>query len=129
MVDAVNIFRKISMDKLSSEDLNKIFRDSRIALTKNETKDVIKVVRSLENREILLKGTIRKISSQKVGFLNFPSPLISVVSLLMKNILTSLVKRFGTIKINGSRAATADIAVQNKMFGSGTTALIILKKK
>ena len=106
-----------------------MFRDSRIALTKFESKDVIKVVKSLENREILLKGTIRKISSQKGGFLNFPSPLMSVVSLLMKNVLTSLAKRFGTIKINGSRAATADTAVQNKIFGSGTTALIISEKK
>ena len=129
MVDVVNIFRKIPMDKLSSEELNKMFRDSRVTLTKNEIKDVITVVRSLENRKILLKGTIRKISSQKRGFLNLPSPLMSVVLLLMKNVLTSLVKHFGTIKINGSRAATTDTAVQNKFFGSRTTALIISKKK
>ena len=35
------------------------------ALTNNEMKDVRKVMRSLENRGILLKGTIRKMTSQE----------------------------------------------------------------
>ena len=33
-----------------------------ITLTDNEIKDIIKVIKSLENRGILLKGTTRKIS-------------------------------------------------------------------
>ena len=35
---------------------------SGITLTNNETKDIMKVIRSLENRGILMKGTTRKIS-------------------------------------------------------------------
>ena len=41
---------------------------SGITLTKNEIKDIIKVIKSLENRGVLLKGTARKISSQEGGF-------------------------------------------------------------
>ena len=40
---------------------------SRITLTNNEIQDIIKVIKSLENRGILLKGTTRKITSQKGG--------------------------------------------------------------
>ena len=43
----------------------------------NETKDIIKANRSLENRRILLKITTRKIS-QKGGLLNFLAPLMKV---------------------------------------------------
>ena len=45
-------------------------------LTKNEIKDIIKVIRSLGNRGTLLKGTNIKITSQKGEFLNFPRPLM-----------------------------------------------------
>ena len=38
---------------------------------KNETKDIIKVMRSLENRGTLLKRTTRKITGEKRGFFNF----------------------------------------------------------
>ena len=37
----------------------------------------MKVIKSLENREILLKGTTRKITSQEGGFLNFLRPLMT----------------------------------------------------
>ena len=53
-------------------------------LTSNEIKDIIKVASSLENRVILLKGTTRKIDSQKGGLLNFLVPLMEVSLLLMK---------------------------------------------
>ena len=39
-----------------------------ITLTDNEIKDIMKVIKSLENRGILLKGTTRNITSQKEGF-------------------------------------------------------------
>ena len=48
-------------------ELNKTFtssKDSWITLTNNKIKDI----KSLENREILLKGTTRKITSQQGGF-------------------------------------------------------------
>ena len=49
-------------------------------------------MRSLENREILLKVTTRKITRQEGGFLNFVRPLMPAGLPLMKNILTSLAK-------------------------------------
>ena len=42
---------------------------SGITLTKNEIKDIIKVIRSLENRGTLPKGTTGKAISQEVGLL------------------------------------------------------------
>ena len=48
------------------------------------------VIKSLENRGILLKGTTRKITSQEGGFLNFLGPLMTAGLLLRKNILTTL---------------------------------------
>ena len=52
-------------------ELNKTFtssKDSWITLKNNKIKDILKVIKSLENREILLKGTTRKITSQQGGF-------------------------------------------------------------
>ena len=63
-----------------------------MTLPNNEIKYIIKVIISLKNRESSLKGTIRKISSQKGGFLNFLRPLMSVGLPLMKNLLTPLGK-------------------------------------
>ena len=39
-----------------------------ITLTKNEIKDIIKVIRSLENRGILLKETTKKLLVKKDDF-------------------------------------------------------------
>ena len=63
---AANVFKKIKKALL-----NKISEGSRINLMNNEVKGIIKVVRSLENRRILLKGATRKIASKEGGFLNF----------------------------------------------------------
>ena len=41
-----------------------------------EIKYIIKVIRSLENRGISLKGTTRKITNQDGEFLNFVKPLM-----------------------------------------------------
>ena len=60
-------------------------------LTNNEIKDITKVIRSLENRGILSKGTTKKISGHKGQFLNFLRPFCLP---LMKNVLTSLPKIF-----------------------------------
>ena len=40
-----------------------------LILTSSEIKDITKVISSLENRGILLKGTIEKIVNEKEGFL------------------------------------------------------------
>ena len=63
-----------------------------ISLTNNETKDFIKVINSLENGGILLKGTTKRTTSQKGGFLNFFRPLMTTDLPLMKNLLTPLTK-------------------------------------
>ena len=55
-------------------------------------KDIVKVIKSLENRGILLKGSTRKITSQKGGFLNFIRPLMTAGLLLIKSVLTPSAK-------------------------------------
>ena len=52
-------------------------KGSGITLTNNEIKDIMKVIKSLANRGILLKGTNRKITSQEEGFFNFLRPLMT----------------------------------------------------
>ena len=47
-----------------------------ITLTNNKIKDIIKLIMSLENREILLKGTTKNITSQEGEFINFLKPLM-----------------------------------------------------
>ena len=46
-------------------------KGSALTLTNNEIKDVIKVIRSLENRGIFLKGTSKKLLVKKEDFLFF----------------------------------------------------------
>ena len=47
---------------------------SKITITNNETKVIMKVIRSLENRGILLKETTKKVSRQEGRLLNFLKP-------------------------------------------------------
>ena len=47
---------------------------SGITLTSNEIKDIMKVIKSLENKGILLKGTTRKVASEEGQFINFLRP-------------------------------------------------------
>ena len=65
-------------------------KGSGLAITNNEIKDIIKVIRSLENKTILLKGTTKKITGHEGGFLNFLKPLITTGLPLMKNVHTPL---------------------------------------
>ena len=44
----------------------------------NEIKDIMKVIKSLENRGILIKETITKMTSQEGEFLNFLRSLMAV---------------------------------------------------
>ena len=93
-------------------------------LTKKEIKYIIKVIRSFENREILLKRTTRKITSQEQGFLDFLSPLMSTGLPLMENVLTPLAKRI-LVPLGLTKAVSArDVAIQKKIFGYGMKILI-----
>ena len=80
------------------------------------------VIRSLENRGILFKGSTRKNTSEEGGrFFNFIKPLIVVGLPLMKNILTPNV----LVPLGLTAAASAtDAALQKKIYGSGTTTLV-----
>ena len=55
--------------------LHKKLTGSGIMLTNNEIKDIVKVINYLENGGIFLKGTTKKITGEKVGFINFLGPL------------------------------------------------------
>ena len=102
---------------------NKMFRGLEITLTNSETKDIIKVLRSLESRGILSKGTTRKIISEERGFLNFLKPLMAAGLPLSKFVL--LAKSF-LVPIELAAAASAKVSViQKDIFGTRTTALII----
>ena len=61
-------------------------------LTNNEIIDIMKVIKFLENRGILLKGTTTKITSQEGRFLNFIRLLMTAGLPLMKSALTPLAK-------------------------------------
>ena len=56
----------------------------KITLTNTKMKDIIKKIRSIENRGILLKGTTGKIIIQKGGLFNFLVPLMRADLSLMK---------------------------------------------
>ena len=60
--------------------------------TKNEIKEIMKIIRSLENKKILLKGTIIKITNQEWEFFNFLRPLMTAGLPLMKSVLNPLTK-------------------------------------
>ena len=52
----------------------------------------MKVIKPLENRGILLKGTTRKIDIQEGGYSNFLRPLATAGFPLMKKVFTLLAK-------------------------------------
>ena len=56
-----------------------------ITLTNNEIKNIKKIIKSVENKVILLKGTATKITTQKAGYLNFFRPLTTTNVPLMKS--------------------------------------------
>ena len=85
----------------------------------------MKVIKSLQNRRILLKGTTRKINSQKGGFKNFLRPLMTVGLPLIKSVLTPLAKSVLLPLGLSVGISAADTAIQKNIYGSGTTVLII----
>ena len=68
---------------------------SEITLTNNEIKYIIKIIKYLENREILLKETTRKIICQEGWLLGNFLGLSMIVALpWMENVFAPLAKRF-----------------------------------
>ena len=119
--------KKLNEDNLVNSGLNIIGKKIRkgissitfsgITLTNNEKKDIMKVSKSVENREILLKGTTRKITSQEERFFNFLKRLVTVGLPLTRTVLMPFAK--SVLSPLGLLAA-----IQNNIYGSGTTALI-----
>ena len=85
----------------------------------------MKVIKSLENRGILLKGITRKINNQEGRFLNFLRPLMTAALPLMISVLTPLTKNALLPFRFSAGMSAADAAIQNKIYGLGSTALII----
>ena len=57
-------------------------------LTKNEIKDIVIVIRSIQNRRFLLKRTAGKLIDKEGGLLNFLDQLMRACLPLMKHLLT-----------------------------------------
>ena len=100
----------------------KTFFGGSITLTDNERTDIMKVIKSLENRGILLKRTTRKITSQERGYLNFlillmTAGLPSIKGVLTKNVLLA----FGL----SAEMSAVDATIQKDICRSGTTVLAI----
>ena len=139
-----NLFGKELMNKGPKEIDSKLFLDaglniigkkinkgissitaSGITLTNNEVKNILKVIKSLENRENLLKAATTKITSQEQGFLSFIRPLMTAGLPLMKSVHTPLAKSVFIPLGLSTGMSVADSAFQKNIYGSGTTALII----
>ena len=70
-VSLTDIIKTANTSKLFIGDLKNVFGDysgAEITLTNNEIKYIIKVIKPLENRVLLLKGTTRKMTIQEGGF-------------------------------------------------------------
>ena len=66
----------------------------------------MKLIRSLGNREILLKTTTRKIGSQEGGFLNFMMMMMIMMMMMMMIVMDcfcGMVDRYGMISLISSR--------------------------
>ena len=85
----------------------------------------MKVIKSLENRGILFKGTTRKITSQEGGFLNFIRPLMTARLPLIKNVLNPLSKSVLLLLGLSAGKSAADAVIQKKIYSSRSAALII----
>ena len=79
----------------------------------------MKIIKSLENRGILIKGTTRKITSQEGGFLDCLTSLMTAGLPLMKKLLTPLAKSV-LIPLGLSAAmSAADATIQKKKLWIG----------
>ena len=63
-------------------------KSSGLTLTKNETKVIIEVNKSLQNRGIFLKAITEKRGRKEGGLLNFLCQLVKAGLSLMRNVLT-----------------------------------------
>ena len=121
------LFLDIGLNTIGKKIKNKIssIAGSGITLTNNGIKDIMKIIKSLQNRGIVLKGTTRKVTGQEGGFLNFFRPLMTSGLPSMKIVLTPLAKSVLISLGLSAGISAADAATQKKNYGSGATVLII----
>ena len=74
----------------------------------------MKVIKSSENRGILLKGTTRKITSQEGWLIKFLRPLITAGLPLMQSVITPIAKTILLPLGLSAGISTADAAIQKK---------------
>ena len=89
---------------------------SGITLRNNEIKYIIKVIKSLENIVILLKGTTIRINTQEERFLNSFKPLMTAGLRLMKTVLIPVHNSAAgaAIKKNHGLGRLSDLASRTK---------------
>ena len=93
-----------------------------ITLTDNKIKDIMKVIKSLENRGILLK---KNLLVKKEDFKTFLDHYMTVGLPLLKRVLTPLAKSVLLLLGFSAGIRAADAANKKKTYGSVTTALTI----
>ena len=131
-VDAgVNVLGE-KVNALGSKKVNKRISGNTslgITLTNSKEKDIIRIIKSLEDTRIISKETTRKNNSQNGGLTNFPALLTRVALPLIKNLLMPLPKRV-LIPLGLTAAASAtDVVIENKIFRWGMNKLIISNKE
>ena len=90
----INVKTNINTLDLSKPNKNQIL-SSGLTLPKTEIKYIIKVIRCLENRRVLLKGTNKKLLSKEGAFRNCLGPLVGAdLPLIKTNYLGPWLKVF-----------------------------------
>ena len=89
----------------------------------------MKVIKSLENSGISLKGITRKITNQKGGFLNSIWPLMRAGLPLQKSVLIPIAKNVLLPFASSVKMSAGDAAIPKKIYVLSTTALIILDEE
>ena len=105
------------------------FNGSGITLKNNEIRDIVKIIKSLENKGILSIGSTRKITNQEGGFLDFLRSLMTAGLPWIKSVLTPLTKSVLIPLGIPTETWVADAAIQKIFCGSGSTALILSNKE
>ena len=89
----------------------------------------MKVIKFLEKGGILLKGITGKSISQEGRFIDFLRLLTTAGLMSMKSVFTTLAKSVLIPLVLTPATSSIDAANQNKIYGSGTTTLIISNKE
>ena len=93
-----------------------------LLLTNRQISNLCKAFASHTSTDIIKLSKAQLTKMQKGGFLRFLAPLLKSGLPLLK----SVIKPLGILGLTAA-ASTADVAINKKILGSGTTTLIILE--